>query len=235
MKISEIHFPDNVDVRAFESREALTAHLSALLRDQLSNAIKDKGRASLAVSGGSTPVPLFQNLSQAELPWNKVSITLADDRWISPDKPDSNEKLLRTHLLQGNARSADFISLWQPGCSAEEAIEACQQRLSAIDGRLDVVILGMGNDGHTASLFPCAAELRAALSSTADCVAVNPTTAPYARISLTPARLLNSELRILHICGNDKLETLAQALTSTPESMPVSLFLQHPLIIYWAP
>ncbi|WP_299203825.1 6-phosphogluconolactonase [uncultured Amphritea sp.] len=235
MKISDLNFPDNVKVCAFDSREALTSNLSEQIETTLSHAIKHRGRASLALSGGSTPIPLFNRLSKTQLAWNSVTVTLVDDRWVSPDEPDSNEKLLRTHLLQGNASAARFIPLWQPGCSAEEATEQCHQRLSSIDGSLDLVILGMGNDGHTASLFPCSAELESALSSTADCVAVNPTTAPHARMTLTPARLLNSESLILHICGNDKLDTLAKALASTPMSMPVSLFLQHPMTIYWAP
>lgn len=235
MKISDLNFPAHVKIRAFDSREALTDNLSALVQNRLIEAIASRGSASLAVSGGSTPVPLFQNLSQAELPWENVTVTLVDDRWISPDETDSNDRLLHTQLLQNRAKHAHYIPLWQPDSTAEEATDSCSQRLTAIGGPLDIVILGMGNDGHTASLFPCASELESALASSADCVAVNPTTAPYARISLTPARLLNSELRILHICGNDKLVTLSRALTSQPESMPVNLFLQHPIMIYWAP
>ncbi|SEQ50818.1 6-phosphogluconolactonase [Amphritea atlantica] len=235
MKISDLNLPAHVTVCAFDSREALTDNLSTLLQHRLLQAIENRGRASLAVSGGSTPVPLFQKLSHAELAWESVTVTLVDDRWISPDESDSNDGLLHTHLLQNRATEAHYIPLWQPDSSAEAAVDRCNTRLAAIDGPLDIVILGMGNDGHTASLFPCSSELEAALASNADCVAVNPTTAPYARISLTPARLLNSELRILHICGNDKLETLSRALTSQPESMPIKLFLQHPIMIYWAP
>lgn len=235
MKISDLNFPAHVKVCAFDSREELTQSLSALLQDKLSNAVASKGNASLAVSGGSTPVPLFQSLSQASLPWSKVRVTLVDDRWISPEEADSNDRLLNTHLLQDYAKEACYIPLWQADSTAEAAVIDCQKRLAVIDGQLDVVILGMGNDGHTASLFPCSSELPSALTSSDDCIAVNPTSAPYARMSLTPARLLNSELRILHICGNDKLETLSQALTSTPESMPIKLFLDHPIIIYWAP
>lgn len=235
MKISDLNFPTHVKVCAFDSREKLTSNLSALLQDKLNKAVASKGNASLAVSGGSTPVPLFQSLSHARLPWSKIKVTLVDDRWISPEETDSNDRLLHTHLFQNCAKEASYIPLWQKDSSAEAAVTDCQKRLAVIKDKLDVVILGMGNDGHTASLFPCSSELKPALSSSANCVAVNPTTAPYARMSLTPARLLNSELRILHICGNDKLETLSQALTSKPESMPIKLFLEHPIIIYWAP
>jgi len=235
MKISDLNLPDNITICAFDSRETLADKLAEQIATTLNRAIEDRGKASLAVSGGSTPIPLFHRLSSTPLPWDAVTITLVDDRWVSPDETDSNEKLLRTFLLQRHASRARFIPLWQTGYTAEEATEQCQQSLSAIDGNLDLVILGMGNDSHTASLFPCAAELAPALSSSADCVAVNPATAPHARISLTPKRLLQSELVILHICGQDKLDTLAKALTSTPMSMPISLFLQHPMTIYWAP
>ena len=203
---------------------------------RLKNAIRQSGSASLAVSGGSTPIPLFDQLSNTPLDWSKVAVTLVDDRWVNPEQPDSNELLVKKHLLHNAAENARFIGLWQPEISAEAAVVNCHQRLSALNDRLDTVILGMGNDGHTASLFPCSNELEAALNSDLDCAAVKPGTAPHARMTLTPKRLLNSELRILHLCGQDKLETLAKALNDNdPQTMPISLFLQHPLTIYWAP
>ncbi|RTE65356.1 6-phosphogluconolactonase [Amphritea opalescens] len=224
-----------MQLQTFASRDALNAELAESIEQQLNQAIAHKGQATLALSGGSTPVPLFNRLSHTPLTWEQVTITLVDDRWINPSEPDSNEHLLRTQLLQDHARQARFIPLWQAGMTAEEAVQSCQARLQTINGPFDIVILGMGNDGHTASLFPDAAELTAALHSRADCVAINPTQAPYPRMSLTPARLLNSRQRILHIVGEDKLATLAKALTRPPEEMPIHLFLQHPLTIYWAP
>ncbi|MEH6579753.1 MAG: 6-phosphogluconolactonase [Amphritea sp.] len=236
MKISELRLPEHIYFCAFESRSALTNSLSELIQMRLKNAIRQSGSASLAVSGGSTPIPLFDQLSNTPLDWSKVAVTLVDDRWVNPEQPDSNELLVKKHLLHNAAENARFIGLWQPEISAEAAVVNCHQRLSALNDRLDTVILGMGNDGHTASLFPCSNELEAALNSDLDCAAVNPGTAPHARMTLTPKRLLNSELRILHLCGQDKLETLAKALKDNdPQTMPISLFLQHPLTIYWAP
>jgi len=235
MKISDLHLPDHVQLRTFASREALTLDLTELIEKQLNKAINSRGKATLALSGGTTPVPLFNRLSHTSLPWQQVTITLVDDRWISPDEPDSNEYLLRTQLLQHHASKAHFIPLWQANMTAEVAEKSCQIQLQQIADPIDIVVLGMGNDGHTASLFPDAPELLSALHNKMDCVAINPAQAPYARMSLTPARLLNSKQRILHIVGEDKLATLAIALTCSAEVMPIHLFLQHPLIIYWAP
>ncbi|MEH6579309.1 MAG: 6-phosphogluconolactonase [Amphritea sp.] len=236
MKISELKVPEHIKLCAFESRTALTNSLSDLIQMRLKNAIRQSGSASLAVSGGSTPIPLFDQLSSTPLDWSKVTTTLVDDRWVNPEHPDSNEQLVKKHLLHNAAANARFIGLWQPDTSAEAAVDDCHQRLATLNGRLNTVILGMGNDGHTASLFPGSKELQAALTSELDCAAVNPGTAPHARMTLTPKRLLNSELRILHLCGQDKLETLAKALKDNdPQTMPISLFLQHPLTIYWAP
>ncbi|MDO6563323.1 6-phosphogluconolactonase [Amphritea sp. 1_MG-2023] len=234
MKISELSLPKHITLCDFSSREALTHTLAEHIARQLSDAINSSGKAYLAVSGGTTPVPLFKRLSQIPLAWHQVTITLADERWINPDQPDSNEYLVRTALLQQYAGNAHFIPLWQAGMTAAAAAQhqtGCQQ----LSQPFDIVLLGMGNDGHTASLFPDAAELSAALQSQADSVAINPTHASYARLSLTPSRLLNSQQRILHIVGQDKLTTLTQALISTPQAMPINLFLQQPLTIFWAP
>ncbi len=237
MKISEMKIPEHITLCEFESREALTDSLCELIKTRIQNSLNQSGRASIAVSGGSTPIPLFRQLSQAPLDWSAVTITLADDRWVSPDHQDSNERLVKENLLQNQASASRFIGLWQENISAKEAEASCNQRLAELDDPLNTVILGMGNDGHTASLFPCAkADLRAALASNKDCAATHPASAPHARMTLTPKRLFNSDLRILHICGQDKLDVLKKALKENDlQTMPISIFLQRPLTIYWAP
>jgi 6-phosphogluconolactonase len=236
MKISDLNLPEHVSVKAFDSRLALTSALTESISQQLSSAVANNGTAALAVSGGSTPVPLFQALSKQDLPWEKVITTLVDDRWVSPEHKDSNEALVRTHLLQNHAAQAPFIGLWQANLPASAAAASVNTRLSVIDGPLTTVILGMGSDGHTASLFPCSTQLTLAFNSDRDCEAVKPTTAPHSRMTLTPKRLFNSEQRILHICGEDKLDTLAKALElDDPSLMPIGLFLRQPITLYWAP
>ena len=236
MKTNELTLPDQVTLIEAESRQALTQQLADAIATQLSDAIDARGVASLAVSGGSTPVPLFQALSKKPLQWDKIIVTLVDDRWVAPDHADSNEALVRTHLLQNEAAQAPFIPHYQPGLPAAAGVAPLCKKLSVIDGPLTTVILGMGNDGHTASLFPCSSQLELALNSDRDCEATKPTTAPHSRMTLTPKRLFNSEHRILHICGEDKLETLSKALgINNPKVMPIALFAQQPLTIYWAP
>jgi len=237
MKISELNTPKHITLCAFESREALTNSLYDLVQTRLQHSLHQLDHATLAISGGLTPTPLFNQLSHAPLDWSKVTITLVDDRWVSPDHADSNERLVKENLLQNEAAKAHFISLWQDYITANEAEDSCNQKLAQLSTSLDTVILGMGNDGHTASLFPCAKnDLLAAINSNKDCAAIHPKSAPHSRMTLTPKRLLNSDLRILHIQGESKLETLAKALhEEDPHSMPINIFLRHPLTIYWTP
>ncbi|MGB0733792.1 MAG: 6-phosphogluconolactonase [Pontibacterium sp.] len=236
MKINELDLPSHVTLRTFESRDALANELAATLGEHLKSTIDQKGKASIAVSGGSTPLPLFKALSTHDIPWAKTTVTLADDRWVSLDDPASNEQLVKDHLLVNAAKGARFVGFWQKNIQAEKAMAECRARLAELDEPLSAVVLGMGNDGHTASIFPCADELEEALSSNETCMVVKPKSAPHTRVTLTPKRLLDSDLRILHICGEDKVATLAAALASNnPKLMPISLFLQKPLTIYWAP
>lgn len=228
--------PEHVKLLRFDTPEQLTQALAEHISQSLTQAVEERGEAAIALSGGRTPLPLFQRLSETPLPWSSVSITLADDRWLPTDQADSNAGLIERHLLQHEAQQARFISLWQPGKTALEAESDCAERLAALPALLDMVVLGMGNDGHTASLFPCASELQHALETEMPCAAVTPTSAPHARMTLSAKRLLASRERILHLKGADKLETLHNALLDDDiRIMPIRLFLRQPLTIYWSP
>nr|WP_067295344.1 6-phosphogluconolactonase [Marinobacterium profundum] len=228
--------PEQVKLLRFDTPEQLTEALAEHISQSLSDAVKTRGEAAIALSGGRTPLPLFQRLSQSPLPWSSISVTLADDRWLATDQADSNAGLIQSNLLQNQAQQARFISLWQAGKTAYEAQADCAERLASLPAELDMVVLGMGNDGHTASLFPCASELEHALETDAPCAAVTPTSAPHARMTLSAKRLLASRERILHLKGADKLETLQQALLDDDiRIMPIRLFLRQPLTIYWSP
>jgi 6-phosphogluconolactonase len=223
-----------VEVRRFDSDAALLAEFVPLLVAQLQNAFAARGQAFLVVSGGRTPLPLFQQLAQSSLDWSRVTVCLADDRRVPSDHEASNERLVRTYLkgqalsVKGQALSADskkclplnFISL---GGSLAEV----QQRLAGLP-TFDVVILGMGDDGHTASLFPCSAELQQGLSTSADVLLAQPTSAPHERITLSKQRLLNSRHIYIHVSGASKVAVLQQALQDGPVSaMPIRAFLQQ--------
>ncbi|GAB2931076.1 6-phosphogluconolactonase [Hafnia psychrotolerans] len=223
----------------FSGAVALTQNFAGKIADALRQGIAANGKASLVVSGGHTPLDLFIQLTRQELEWNKVVITLADERWVSPDNDASNEKLVRDHLLQGLAASATFISLKNEAVSPFEGAAATEMALKDLPRPIDVVILGMGDDGHTASLFPGAKNLSAALAldSGRSCIGMTPLTAPLDRLTLTLPLLLDSRNIYLHLMGEAKREVYERAEKGTDENeMPVRAVLnqqQTPVSVYW--
>lgn len=218
-----------MQIQRFSDSQKLNEYFVRQLAAILQQAIEEKGRAYFVVSGGKTPLGLFQALSEREeVDWEKVIITLADERWIAPSEKDSNENLVKNHLLRRHAQHAQLMSLYIAGTSIDENIKRVNERLAALPS-FDVVILGMGEDGHTASLFPCSEEVNTALAEQKKAaVLIKPKTAPYARISLTPARLLNSRYIFLHLVGESKLAVLNQAMAGDDIlQMPVRVFLQQ--------
>ena len=223
----------------FENTSALDIELSAKVAKLLIADIADTGSASLVVSGGRTPMGFFHLLSQQILDWSKVSITLADERWVDADHADSNEKLVRANLLINEAHQATFIGLKNSATDAIVGEPEAEQALAAV-GKFTVLILGMGDDGHTASLFPGADALALGLdmNSGRTCIGVTPTAAPHQRISMTLPRLLDSQQIIIHISGAGKQQVLEQAQAGDDvEALPIRAILnqqQAPLAIYWA-
>ncbi len=212
----------------FAESAALNTNFADRLVHILKDAIAKRGAAYLVVSGGRTPQALFSQLSQTTLDWSKVTITLADDRFLPDSEVDSNERLVKATLLQGKAAAATFISLYAATATAELAVPVLLQRVQHLP-TFDAVILGMGEDGHTASLFPCSAQIQAGLADDApDLLAVNPSSAPYQRISLSKSRLLNSRALFLHLVGESKLTVLEQAQSARDElAMPIRAFIHH--------
>lgn len=222
----------------FDNQAALVTALGEFVIAQLQQAISARGTALLAVSGGKTPAALFDWLSHQPLEWDKVHITLADDRWLPPNHADSNARLVRQHLLQGHAAAARFTPLANAAPTPERGLAQAIERFNSLPLPFDLILLGMGEDGHTASLFPCAPQLRQALSSNQSLVTIDPQTAPYGRISLSPAALRQSRQNILLIAGAGKQSVLQRALANgAVEQMPVRLLWQAgmpPLAVYWA-
>lgn len=209
--------------------QALAQALSDAVCTRLKAAIDENGKASLVVSGGSTPAPVFAKLSVASLDWSKVAVTLADERWVAPGHPDSNESLVRNTLLVENAAAARFVPLYKESCLAEQALEPVADELAQMATPFTAVILGMGGDGHTASLFPDAPEneLAEAMSlDSADRVAImRPPSVDQVRITLTRNCLLQAEHRFVHITGAQKKAVLTDALAdSLSQSLDGSSF-----------
>lgn len=212
---------------------ALAQHIAAQLQADISS----RGSASLAVSGGGTPKGMFGELSRQALDWSQVTITLVDERWVTPDSPDSNERLVREHLLQNEAACAQFISLKSEHEDASDGLAVITERLDALGRPISVVVLGMGGDGHTASWFPQADNLAQLLDPRCSqrLGATDPVTAPYQRITLTLPAVLDSSELIIHITGDDKKAVLQSA---REQSFPIAAILEqqvNPATIWWAP
>lgn len=228
-------------LEGFHDPDALVEALAASLAAQLRGAIAARGSATLVVSGGRTPEALFRRMSGLPLDWGAVTVTLADERWVPPDDPDSNEALVRRSLLVGPAAAARFVGLYTGADTPEAGEEACDARIRALPRPFDAVLLGMGDDGHTASFFPGAPALAAALSP-ADGRTVQAIRAPgirQPRMTLTLPTLLDTQRLLLLITGDAKRRTLERAEEDGPvEAMPVRAILRQdrvPLEVFWAP
>jgi 6-phosphogluconolactonase len=221
----------NIHLHRYAKRDLLLHALSRRIAKDLREAIEKRSRASLMVSGGKTPQALFEMLSQEALPWEKVSVGLVDERWVSPEHAESNERLVKTYLLQGKASSASFIGMYHEGVDAYEAQEICHQRIKNTLWPFDVVILGMGNDGHTASLFPHNSALKKGLAIGTDtlCIAVQPGSALHMRMSLTLRAILAADHLYLHFEGEDKVAVFEEAMEGMDvDGMPIRAVLHQP-------
>jgi 6-phosphogluconolactonase len=213
--------------RIFEAREALAETLARDVADELARAIEAKGRATLAVSGGTTPKLFFEKLSVIDIPWGRVSVTLVDERQVPESSERSNARLVRQHLLQNKAAAARFVPLVDNPDA--ENIPA-----------FDVAVLGMGNDGHTASFFPGGDTLAEAIDAETRkrLIAITAPGAGEPRLTFTLPVLAQAGRLALHIEGAEKKQVLKQALAEGPqEDMPVRAVLRGPapVTLYWCP
>ena len=224
----------------FADQQALCQKLSQRICAAIQKAIAARGKASLVVSGGSTPVPLFAALSKISMEWDRVFITLADERWVEVSDKDSNEASVREHLLRNQATDAHFHGLKNSHASAVDGEKECEEQLALLPTPFDIIILGMGPDGHTASLFPGAARLSDALDMGSGrlCMAMTPVTAPHDRMTLTLPALLDSRQIYLHLSGKKKRDVYERALGGdSVEEMPIRAVLGQdkvPVDVYWA-
>ena len=224
----------------FADPAALAQALASSVADDLRTALQERQVASLALSGGNTPKAFMRALSKQSLDWSQVVVTLVDERWVAEDNARSNAALLRENLLQGQAAAARFLPLHRDTTTPEEALDALERDLAALPSPFDAAVLGMGNDGHTASFFPGGDRLADALDPDST-LRVLPMRAPGAgepRITLTLPTLLAARHLYLHIEGVEKQAVLAQALVGTDAGAgyPIRAVLRHarsPLATYW--
>ncbi|WP_417514218.1 6-phosphogluconolactonase [Marinobacter sp.] len=239
MKTPEIALPCGIEARFYETAEQTAIELANAVAGFIEGRLLSARRASIAVSGGSTPLPFFEALSRKNLDWGRVDVVLADERWVDETGTASNTRLVKQHLLRNNAAAATYYSLKQKGDSPGEGLDAVKTELESLTRPLDVLILGMGNDGHTASLFPDAPEIAHAMDAeNREAVAsMSPPSQEEQRITLTYAFMCEARFTALHLRGGDKLDTLKLALGRPDDllTMPVRGFLKPGLQVFWSP
>ncbi len=218
-----------------EQADNLTTDVTQLLR----TAVAERGTASLIVSGGRSPVVFFEKLSQADLPWHQIFVSLADERLVDTAAGESNERLVRTHLLINAASVAQFVPLRSAIADRATGLIDRNQALKKLARPFDVVVLGMGVDGHTASMFPGAKGLEQALNAEAEPALVGLTLAVdgQERVSLNRAALLDARCICLLIQGAAKREVLERARAGTPATeLPIATIVQQrqtQVHVYW--
>ncbi len=227
----------------FEIRDDRTAALAREITARLAAGVTERGAASLIVAGGSTPGPLFDALALSPAPWDKTSVSLTDERWVTTDDPTSNERQVRERLLLDHAANAWFMGLKTPHATPAAAKAEVEKALAALPRPFDVVVLGMGADGHFASLFPGASELAAGLDpNRADLtIPVRRDGAAGApeRLSLTLSALLAARWIAILIDGDEKLDVYRRAIAGDDtDELPIRAILKQastPVDIWWAP
>lgn len=227
-------------MHAHRGRDVWTWACAVAIAAELRRDLSLRPRARLLLSGGSTPGPVYRALAKAPLDWSRVDIGLVDERWLLPDDPDSNARMVRTHLLHDHAAAARFEPLTLAGRRIEDAVAAANAHAQL---GASAAVLGMGEDGHTASLFPNSHDLTRALESRQAYVAVDAQDAPGARqwprrISLTPVGLARVQTRLLLIQGERKREIFEAALRNgdvTRYPVLAALEAGHgaPLHVHW--
>ncbi|MBY6119465.1 MULTISPECIES: 6-phosphogluconolactonase [Mameliella] len=218
----------------YQDREMLVIDLANQLAGDLRQALSQRDRVGFAVPGGTSPGPVFDDLNTVDLDWSRVDVLLTDERWVPEDSPRSNTGLLRERLLINRAQAARYLPLYAPAEQPEGALEALQAPI-AEELPLAVVLLGMGADLHTASIFPGADRLEEALSAKAPVLLpMRAPGAPEPRITLS-APVLNGALsKHVLIFGEDKRAALESARGKPVAEAPINAVLSEARV-HWAP
>jgi len=207
------------------------------ISQNVTSCLAKNNACSLAVAGGNTPKPFFKKLSHTPLPWDRIKITLTDERWVSRKHDESNEKMLKECLLTGLAEKAHFVSMKNKEATPEAGQSLCELTLQKSISPLNIVVLGMGEDGHFASIFPGMENTERLLNSYQPrlCLAANPEGKPP-RMSLTLSYLKSADQVYLLITGEAKKHIIEQALENklAADQYPICTLLNETdLHIYW--
>lgn len=223
-------------IETYESAAGLAQAAADAIEDGLAAGLRERGRASLVATGGRSPGPIYDLLQNRLIDWSKVSVTLSDERFVGPHAPESNDRLVRDRLLAARAAQATFVPLWSDAENSEAAARAVDAQVAAL-APFDVVMLGMGEDGHVASLIPGSAILDAAMDVDSGRYVMGVPdgvgSPPVARITLTLPALLSARLTVITISGAAKRAVIEQGA-----GLPVHELLERskaPVRILWTP
>ncbi|MBT8152417.1 6-phosphogluconolactonase [Epibacterium ulvae] len=215
----------------YANREDAAQSIADAIISDLITLLTAQDTVTVAVAGGTTPAPIFDILAQAELDWSRVEVMASDERWVPETHERSNAQMIRARLITGTAAAAKFVPFFAEDLTPEEGAEALSETIKSVD----LILLGMGEDMHTASLFPGTEGLDAGLAPDAPAfVVMRPASQPEARISLS-ARVLNAaKHKHLAIYGNGKADALAKAQELPPKDAPIAAVLSE-MHVHWAP
>lgn len=208
--------------------------LAQRVASALAKAISANGKATLALSGGRSPEGFLRRLDTKDIDWSRVTVTLVDERWVPEDHADSNAAMVK-RCLENAMPKVSWMPLYRG--ESPEADAARANELFADLMPIDVLVLGMGPDGHTASLFPGMDALEESVSATAPqlCRAVPAEGERRARVTLTGRAIHQAKVLLLQIDGEEKRATLNQAFEASPTDLPIAAFLSPPMEIFYCP
>jgi 6-phosphogluconolactonase len=226
----------------FANREQFNGSLVQRLMDSLQSATISQRRVLFGVSGGSTPMPVYQALAQRELAWNRIKLLLVDERWVPINHADSNERNIREAFSSNPIAEKNIMGLWSDKANLEATAVAADQKFAQINEVLDVVLLGMGEDGHFASLFPACTNFDAAISTQGSRFVLPmspmPAHAQHSRLSMSLAYIARAKRIILAITGENKRRVLQQAIAEGDlHQLPIAaLFKTHSsaVEVFWS-
>ncbi len=222
-----------MNILEYVDRDMLAIDVANVLAGELEAALLHNEIVAFAVPGGTTPGPIFDSLCAADLEWDRVRVLPTDERCVPADSDRSNARLIRERLLTNRAAAAEFVPLYIPGREPEEVLPEVESLIEPLRP-LAVLVLGMGDDMHTASLFPGMEGLGQALASNAPTLAVaRPQTQPETRITLTGPVLDGALSKHLIIYGEAKREALERARSLPPEEAPIAAVLDG-ITVHWA-